>query len=100
MMPSRSVDDVLRPIYPATSALTSETIGKIVGAELPALLPEVEEWFDPSLLQSRGLLGRRDAFRLIHLPHDARRCGASAATAGVRRTHAHAISARPQQTAA
>ena len=60
--------DLFRAIYPASSSLSSDTIGKIVATELPDLLPHVDEWFDQALLKSHGLIGRRDAFRLIHQP--------------------------------
>ena len=61
-------EDLFRAIYPASASLSSDTIGKIIAAELPNLLPHIDEWFDEPLLQSHGLLGRRDAFRLIHQP--------------------------------
>ncbi|HEY8749900.1 MAG TPA: ATP-dependent DNA helicase RecG, partial [Tepidisphaeraceae bacterium] len=34
--------------------------------------PDVHEWFDPSFISRRGLLGRRDAYRIIHQPKDLR----------------------------
>ena len=61
-----------RAIYPATLKLPSESIERIVRENLPGLLPEVHEWFDESLLRKRGLPGRRDAYRAIHMPADLR----------------------------
>jgi ATP-dependent DNA helicase RecG len=57
-----------RPIYPATGKLSSDAIGKIIDANLDAALSAVQEWFDPQLVQLRGLVARRDAYRMIHRP--------------------------------
>ena len=61
-----------RSIYPATLKLPSETIERIARENLPAVLAEVEEWFERSLLHMRGLMARRDAYRAIHFPADLR----------------------------
>ena len=61
-----------RAIYPATLRLPSETIERIARENLPTVLPEVEEWFEESLLHKRGLPGRREAYRAIHFPADLR----------------------------
>jgi ATP-dependent DNA helicase RecG len=57
-----------RSIYPATARLATEAIERIVAANLEPALADVEEWFDGATLARRKLLGRRDAYRLIHLP--------------------------------
>ncbi len=57
-----------RAVYPATSRLSSEVIGRIVADNLPAALQHVTEWFSPALLKKRSLLPRPDAYRLIHQP--------------------------------
>ncbi len=57
-----------RPIYPASLRLKSETIQETIEENLDAMLAEVHEWFDPALPARHGLMGRRDAYRLIHRP--------------------------------
>ncbi len=59
-----------RPIYPASQRLPSETIARIVQDNLDTALPEVEEWFDPDLLERRRLMTRRKAYEAIHRPID------------------------------
>ncbi len=60
----------LRPVYPASMKLSSETIAGLIEANLPAWLPHVHEWFTDDLLRGRGLMGRREAYALIHQPGD------------------------------
>ncbi len=60
----------LRPVYPASMKLNSEQIAGLIEANLPAWLPHVNEWFTDDLLRQRGLMGRREAYRLIHQPGD------------------------------
>ena len=59
---------VLRPVYPASMKLNSEAITGLIEANLPAWLPHVHEWFTDDLLRARGLMSRREAYRLIHQP--------------------------------
>ncbi len=59
-----------RAIYPATARLTSEAIEGIVEQNLEAGLECVEEWFEPGMLERRGMMGRREAYRAIHRPKD------------------------------
>jgi ATP-dependent DNA helicase RecG len=59
-----------RPVYPASLRLTSETIHRTIEANLDAMLDEVHEWFDPELPARHRLVGRREAYRLIHRPAD------------------------------
>lgn len=61
-----------RAIYPASSKLSSDQIGKIVEKNIETGVHRIEEWFDPALVQSRDLLSRQEAYRLIHLPADFR----------------------------
>ncbi|HEX8521777.1 MAG TPA: ATP-dependent DNA helicase RecG [Tepidisphaeraceae bacterium] len=61
-----------RPIYSATAKFSSERIAEVVEQNLGAALPAVEEWFEAELLRKRSLLGRREAYRAIHLPMDYR----------------------------
>jgi ATP-dependent DNA helicase RecG len=61
-----------RAIYPATLKLSSEAIERVVRENINAILPEVHEWFDDSLLARRDLLGRRQAYHHIHCPADLR----------------------------
>ena len=60
----------LRPVYPASQKLNSEQIAGLIEANLPAWLPHVHEWFGDELLRRRDLIGRREAYRLIHQPGD------------------------------
>ncbi len=61
---------VLRPVYPASQKLSSETIAGLIESHLPALLPHVHEWFADDLLKQHGLMGRREAYQFIHQPGD------------------------------
>src|SRR4051794_31624196 len=60
--------DTFRPVYPATAHLSSDAIGQIIDSQLDALVPEVDEWFDPATLAKRHMIGRAEAYRLIHRP--------------------------------
>src|SRR4029079_4433214 len=57
-----------RPIYPASSELTTDVIPRIVEDNLDDALPHFGELFDETLLERRHLLPRREAYRKIHLP--------------------------------
>ena len=61
---------ILRPVYPASQKLSSEQIAGLIEANLPAWLPHVHEWFGDDVLRRRDLIGRREAYRLIHQPGD------------------------------
>jgi ATP-dependent DNA helicase RecG len=58
----------LRPVYPASVKLSSEVIGDLIDQNLDAAVDGITEWFPPQLLAKRRLIGRRDAYRLIHRP--------------------------------
>lgn len=61
-----------RSIYPATGDLSSETIARIIEQNLEDAVNEVEEWFEPALLESNFLIRRKEAYRWIHKPSDMR----------------------------
>lgn len=61
-----------RSIYPASTEITSDNIATIVRENLDIALQGIEEWFTPELIKRRGLINRRDAYRLIHTPSDLR----------------------------
>jgi ATP-dependent DNA helicase RecG len=61
-------EEKFRPIYPASASLSSDNIGTIVEANLDEALEGFEEWFEPELLAKRRVIGRREAYRLIHRP--------------------------------
>jgi ATP-dependent DNA helicase RecG len=61
-------EEKFRSIYPASANLSSDNIGRIVDANLDEALEGIEEWFEPELLEKRRVIGRRDAYRLIHRP--------------------------------
>ena len=60
----------IRPIYPATAAMNTDAIARIVGDNLDDALEHVQEFFEPELLKKHDLLGRCDAYRAIHRPAD------------------------------
>jgi ATP-dependent DNA helicase RecG len=61
-----------RPIYPATAKLASEVIQRVIDQNLDGALGAVDEWFEPELLEKRGLMGRSQAYQAIHRPKDYR----------------------------
>ncbi|MBC8107741.1 MAG: ATP-dependent DNA helicase RecG [Anaerolineae bacterium] len=65
-------DAAYRPVYPASSRITSEAIGKIVADNIAHAVQEIPELFTPQLLRERKLIPRGEAYRLIHLPKDVR----------------------------
>lgn len=65
---ARVEESKFRAIYPASARLDGEVIAKIIEQNLPTALAEIHEWFNPQLLQLRGLIDRRQAYQLIHQP--------------------------------
>ncbi|HET6248380.1 MAG TPA: ATP-dependent DNA helicase RecG [Tepidisphaeraceae bacterium] len=59
-----------RPIYPASQRLPTELIEHVIKENLETALAAVGEWFGPALIEQRGLMGRRQAYRAIHRPAD------------------------------
>ncbi len=64
----RVEEEKFRPIYPASTSLSSDVIARVVEANLDAALQPIDEWFAPELLKKRHLISRRDAYRWIHRP--------------------------------
>ena len=65
---AKLTEEKLRPIYPATARLASERLGAIIDRNLDDATANIEEWYDRALLDKRHLIGRSDAYRLIHRP--------------------------------
>lgn len=59
---------VFKPIYPASSRISSDTIARLIHDHLTDLLILASEWFEEELLKRHGLLSRQEAYRLIHTP--------------------------------
>ena len=57
-----------RAIYPASMKLPSDAIGRLIRDNLDEAIKTVDEWFDSQLLHKRELIGRAEAYRLIHTP--------------------------------
>jgi ATP-dependent DNA helicase RecG len=55
-------------VYPATEGLSFKVIRHIVDANLDGLLPQVNEYFPPAILEAAGVVGIADALRLVHRP--------------------------------
>lgn len=55
-------------VYPATAELPSRFLARLIGENLPRLLPLVREWHSPDYLQERKLVGRRQAIAAMHWP--------------------------------
>ncbi len=62
------VESKYRAIYSASSKISSERIGTLLADNIDAALNNIDELFDASLLKKHRLLGRRAAYRQIHLP--------------------------------
>lgn len=61
----------VRPVYPASEALTSGQIDAVIGGCLDAVLPLLEDHLPPDFRRSRELPSLRDAYRMLHRPeHD------------------------------
>jgi ATP-dependent DNA helicase RecG len=63
-------DAKFRAVYPASAKISSETIEKIVAANLDQALAGIGEWFSSDLLARRKLMGRAQAYHAIHKPID------------------------------
>jgi ATP-dependent DNA helicase RecG len=61
-------DDVYRPVYPASARASSDFLGKLIAEHIDEIVPAIQEWFTLDLLGRRGLLGRAQAYRMIHCP--------------------------------
>jgi len=61
-------DARIRPVYPASEAINSAEIEKIVGKVLPRALPLLEEHFTDAYRKDRDLPTLADAYRMMHQP--------------------------------
>ncbi|MFO0873767.1 MAG: DEAD/DEAH box helicase [Phycisphaerales bacterium] len=61
-------DERHRPVYPASEALSSESIERVVTAALPLALPLIEDHLSAAFRERRGLPALADAYRMIHAP--------------------------------
>jgi len=57
-------------VYPACKGLSSGQIKKIIGRVRQAADKLVPEFYDKSFMKKANLIGRKDAFKWIHLPPD------------------------------
>jgi ATP-dependent DNA helicase RecG len=57
-----------RAVYPASSRLPSDTIAHVVSENIDKLIDGVREWFSPTMLKTHNLIGRKEAYRSIHVP--------------------------------
>jgi len=57
-------------VYPASSRLSSMQIKKIIGRIREAADKLIPEFYEKDFLKKANLIGRKDAFRWIHLPPD------------------------------
>ena len=57
-------------VYPACKGLSSGQIKKIIGRVHQATDKLVPEFYDKSFMKKANLIGRKDAFKWIHLPPD------------------------------
>ncbi len=60
----------LEATYPLTAGLTRRQLARIVDAAL-ARLPDLPEWLDPAMRESRGWPGFAEAIRRLHHPEKA-----------------------------
>ncbi len=60
------------PVYHATSGMTSESLRKIIGQAAASYADKVPASVPPDILDRHGYIPLADAYRAIHLPHDAR----------------------------
>lgn len=57
----------VEPIYPLTAGLAGRTVQRAIKAAL-TVLPDLPEWQDPALIQTRGWPGFAAALRMLHAP--------------------------------
>ncbi len=60
----------LSPVYPTTQGLPQRSLRALVRRALDAALDEVEEFLPEDVRHRVGLIGLRDAVRLMHYPDD------------------------------
>ena len=61
-------DEKLRPVYPASSSITSQQIEQAIGFVLPHALPLIHDHLPERFRDERNLPSLADAYRLMHQP--------------------------------
>jgi len=61
-------DDRLRPVYPATEALSSEAIEKVIAETLPEVLDQLVDPLPQQLVRERAMPTLKRAYLMAHLP--------------------------------
>ena len=61
-------EERFRPIYPASEALPSSAIERVISAALPMALPLIEDHLPDTFRERRGLPPLAEAYRMIHTP--------------------------------
>ena len=61
-------DERIRPVYPASEALTTAQIEKVIAAVLPAAIPLIEDHLPKHFRAERNLPSLADAWRMQHAP--------------------------------
>ncbi|MDH3584309.1 MAG: ATP-dependent DNA helicase RecG, partial [Phycisphaerae bacterium] len=59
-----------RPVYPATEAINTVQLERLIADLLPATLPQVEDHLTADYRRERGLPELREAYRVLHDPDD------------------------------
>lgn len=67
----------LRPVYPASEAISSIEIWRILTKVLPLALPLIEDHLPEDFRRSRNLPALRDAYRMQHAPENEEEVAAS-----------------------
>ncbi len=60
----------LRPVYPATEGLPSDTIARTVAANLESALPLIQDHLPDAYRSERALPALAEAYRMLHAPED------------------------------
>ncbi len=60
--------ETFEPVYPASAALSSRQIARIIRGALPDVVEQIPETLPPDLRERRGLPPRRTAIERYHLP--------------------------------
>ncbi|MBS0192479.1 MAG: ATP-dependent DNA helicase RecG [Phycisphaerales bacterium] len=66
-----STAERVRPVYPASERIKSQTIEKIIEANLPRALPLLTDHLPPALLERRNLPSLGRAYEMVHHPQNA-----------------------------
>ena len=66
---------LIEPVYPMTAGLSPKTFGKALRQSL-TLIPDMEEWIDPSIMERERWPSFKTAMQTAHVPPDAKAFGA------------------------